>query len=295
LQSLDAVRLHTRGKPFNLRNVMQRIAPLVEQEALIFQEPSGQSCYGQIEKRQSKTYAQMCYLGCQDEVDPIYLTKVLEALVKKAGGWKSYGVLADLPEKSPLFDSFRKAGFCIWARQKVYLLDSGKEGKKGAAQGWRVWNSQDINAMTDIYKAVVPAATQMLEPLTRKSALGLVAYRGDGQLAAFTDLEYGPKGVWAQLVTDPQAELESLISTLPRSIPDLLGRPVYLCVRSYQPWLEDLVERLGFQEKGSYILLVKHLVLRTKLEQSALQKIFETGNVEGSLPITQIKHTFKLK
>ena len=289
MESLDAVRLYTRGLPFNLRNVLQRIAPLVEQEAVIWQGNQGESCYGKIEKRQAKSYAQMCYLGGQDEIDPNNLTKVLEALLKKAGSWKSYGVLADLPEQSDLFESFRKVGFSIWARQKIFLLDPKKMPLKSGNKAWRVWNSHDFNAMADIYKSIVPAATQMIEPLSRKSALGLVALQDESRLAGFADLEYGPKGVWVQLITDPQAEFEELISGLPQAISDLLGRPVFLCVRSYQPWLEDLAMRLGYQEQESYILLVKYLVLRNKLEQSALQKIFEAGNVEGSLPIAQIK------
>jgi hypothetical protein len=60
-------------------------------------------------------------------------------------------------------------------------------------------------------------------------------------------------------------------------------------VRSYQPWLDAALEEMGSLKKESQILLVKHLVLRKSLELNAVKNIFENSNMEGSLPITQLK------
>ena len=283
------MRYFTRGEPLNLRNVMQRVAPLVEQEAVIWEGEEGETCYAQIEKRQTRQYAQMCYLGCQEEPDPIDICRLLEHLVKSAGTWKAWGVLADLPESSPLFEGFRKAGFSIWARQNIYQLKSSDNKHGEAAIRWRLWTSEDINFMNTLYKEVVPGAAQCIEPMTRKAALGLVAYQPDGCLAAYADLEYGPKGIWVQVISSSEMSSADLLKALPAAIPELAGRPVFLCVRSYQSWLDVAMEEVGFSSSEAQILLVKHLVLRNSLERNAVKQLFENSTMEGSLPITQLK------
>jgi len=288
-QSLDSVRYFTRGEPLNLRNVMQRVAPLVEQAAVSWEGEDSETCYAQIEKRQTRQYAQMCYLGCQEEPDPVDICRLLEHLVKSAGTWKAWGVLADLPESSPLFEGFRKAGFSIWARQNVYQLTSTDKNYDKDAIRWRLWKSEDINPMNALYKEVVPGVAQCIEPMTRKAALGLVAYQPDGSLAAYADLEYGPKGIWVQVISSPELKSAGLLKALPAAIPELAGRPVYLCVRSYQSWLDVAMQEVGFSRSEAQVLLVKHLVLRKSLERNAVKQLFESSTMEGSLPITQIK------
>lgn len=231
----------------------------------------------------------MCYLGYQEGLDPVEICRLLEHLVKSAGDWKAWGVLADLPEDSPLFQGFRKAGFMIWARQNIYQLNLKDKYYNEAAPKWRLWTSNDINALNALYKEVVPGVVQCIEPVTRKAALGLVAFQPDGRLAAYADLEYGPKGVWAQVTTSPEVRAAGLLHSLPEAIPELFGRPIYLCVRSYQPWLGGALEEMGNFKTESQVLLVKHLVLRKSLERNAVKNIFENSNMEGSLTITQLK------
>lgn len=268
---------------------MQRVAPLVEQEALSWEGEECENCYAQIEKRQTRQFAQMCYLGCQEEFDPINICRLLEHLVKRAGAWKAWGVLADLPESSPLIEGFRKAGFTIWARQNIYQINPKDNDYNEEAIRWRLWTSEDVNLMNALYKEVVPGAVQCIEPMTRKAALGLVAYQPDGRLAAYADLEYGPKGIWVQVISSPEVRLVGLLQNLPMAIPELAGRPVYLCVRSYQPWLDSAMQEVGCSMSEAQVLLVKHLVLRKSLELNAVKQIFESSTMEGSLPITQIK------
>ena len=268
---------------------MQRVAPLIEQEAVCWEGENGEGCYGQIEKRQNKQFAQMCYLGCRGEFDQLTICRVLEHLVRSAGAWKSWGVLADLPESSPLFEGFRKAGFTIWARQNIYHLSSKQKEYNEEQIRWRLWTSEDINFMNALYKEIVPGSVQCIEPMTRKAALGLVAYQPNGRLAAYADIEYGTKGIWVQVISSPEAKSGSLLQSLPTAIPELAGRPVYLCVRSYQPWLDAALEETGCLMSEAQILLVKHLVLRKSLERLAVKQIFESSSMEGSLPITQIK------
>ena len=64
--------------------------------------------------------------------------------------------------------------------------------------------------------------------------------------------------------TDVSAKLASLISNLP----DRRNRPVYLCVRSYQAWLEPVLADLGAQGADRQAVMVKHLARMVKEEQT---------------------------
>ena len=66
-------------------------------------------------------------------------------------------------------------------------------------------------------------------------------------------------------VTDVSAKLASLISNLPNRG----GRPVYVCVRSYEAWLEPVLEELGGMAGDRQAILVRHLGRLVKAEQPA--------------------------
>lgn len=263
-----------------LRNVMRSVAPLVDREAMIW-EGEEELCFGQIEKGQNKKYAQLSYLGCSENIQPLTVCRLLEPLVKEAGDWKALGVLADLPEGSALFEGFRKAGFVIWARQKVFKLNL-QDMPRSSMYSWRAGTEFDKLAIVNLSKEVVPAAVQLIDCMSDKSADALVAYQKDGRLGAFAILEYGPKGVWASMTVHPDADTEALLSSLVQEVSDVLDRPIYLAVRSYQPHLENTVLRMGFGASENQILLVKHLVLRRALDPNQVKQIFETGSFEGS-------------
>jgi len=64
--------------------------------------------------------------------------------------------------------------------------------------------------------------------------------------------------------TDVSKKLASLINNLP----DRRNRPVYLCVRSYQAWLEPVLADLGAQGADRQAVMVKHLARLVKEEQT---------------------------
>jgi hypothetical protein len=63
---------------------------------------------------------------------------------------------------------------------------------------------------------------------------------------------------------DVGARLISLLNHLP----DRRNRPVYLCVRSYQAWLEPALEDLGGKASPRQAVMVKHLARMVKDEQA---------------------------
>jgi hypothetical protein len=89
-----------------------------------------------------------------------------------------------------------------------------------------------------LYANLVPGLVQQVEPSPVNQIRGLVYYRGS-ELLAFVELKYGPRGIWVQPFIHPDAEnvVEPIFSFL-NDLPYRRSRPVYVCVRSYQAWLE---------------------------------------------------------
>jgi hypothetical protein len=77
---------------------------------------------------------------------------------------------------------------------------------------------------------------------------------------AFVEGIYGPRGIYLLPLFHPTVEnVDMLISDLLLHLSPLMGRPVYLAVRSYQSWIENALESLQTQAGERQALLVKHL------------------------------------
>jgi hypothetical protein len=59
------------------------------------------------------------------------------------------------------------------------------------------------------------------------------------------------------------------LATLINNLPDRRNRPVYMCVRSYQAWLEPVLADLGAKSGTRQAVMVKHLAHLVKESQTA--------------------------
>jgi hypothetical protein len=117
-----------------------------------------------------------------------------------------------------------------------------------------------------IYYQIVPPLLQPIEPQP-KMALGWLCNEGEKCYVSATQGVYGI--VLSPLIhpeaTDVSEKLASLISNLP----DRRNRPVYVCVRSYQAWLEPVLADLGAKGADRQAVMVKHLAHMVKEGQTA--------------------------
>jgi len=289
LQSLDYLRLVTRGEPFNLRNLVHSISPPLEQYIAYCDNDPERPCYAQVISRVDETQGQLTFLGAPGDADQNDIACLLENLIANAGKWGTHYITGDLPTDSPHITGFKKAGFLTWANQTIFRLAPAATQNAKPEHLWRTWNANDMRAMTSLYRGVVPGLFQPIEPLTRKAALGLVLYHPEGELLGYADLDYGPKGVWVQPVLAPEANDPQILSDLQKAIPELYNRPVFLAARSYQPWLASLAAQLPGEIQGSQLLMVRYLVRQLKVVEPQAFALYEAKNVERGLPVSQIR------
>jgi hypothetical protein len=178
----------------------------------------------------------------------------------------------------------RRSGFGIYAIQRIWKLESENEGKTELST-WRRCNSQDVVRVRSLYNDLVPGLVQQVEPLPRENLKGLVNYQG-GEIRAYVEVRYGPTGIWVQPFVHPDAhDFEVTLAELLNALPNKRGRKVYVCVRSYQYWLEEMIEATGAVPGSSQAVMVRHLGLARRASQPVTLPAINGTRAE---PITHI-------
>ena len=257
----------------------------------IYENQDGErSAVGHVTKFPKLTTAQINFLLVPPIPRQEDLVFLLEALVKEAGSWGAKQIVAEMSPEAVYFSEFRKAGFVVFSKQRLYKFTSPQETQSGLDGNWRTWTSDDIPAVRSLYQTLVPPLIQPVEPLTRLETLGMVRYDQKGELQAFADLVYGPVGVWVIPFVHPQSPLDTtdLLLQLVLDLPDLNGRPVYLAARSYQPWIDSALESSPAEQGPEQALLVRYIAIRQRVTSVLPFGQLENGKAEPTFPVTPI-------
>lgn len=275
-----------------MANLLSSIRPTDHVFTGVYESQDGsKKIIGQIHQSQNHSSTHLNYLLHPEESDPFDLVVLLEALIKQAGYWGAKQVVADLAIDADFLPQFRKAGFSVWAKQRVFRYKSGTVVKSHHEKRWRTWTSKDIHAMRSLYLTLVPPLIQPVEPMTRREKLGLVFYDGNGVLQAYADLVYGPAGAWVLPLIHPEAKenMTDLLLQMLMDLPGLYDRDIFVTVRSYQPWVEHALENLSAQPGPEQVLLVRHLTIRQRVKAEFSFSSVENGKTEPTIPVTSIK------
>ena len=84
----------------------------------------------------------------------------------------------------------------------------------------------------------------------------------------------GPAGIWLRPLIPPDCDCIPRLAGVLNTIGSR-RRPVFVCVRSYQAWLESVLGDLGAQPGPQQAVMVKRLMLLQKAEQpvNAIEKV----------------------
>jgi hypothetical protein len=260
---LDTARTLTRGNPLGAVGLFAYVNPARHIYSAIANGEEDCVLGGIIHSR-GESFAKLLYIAPSSQLDHSDLPALIESLAAQAGTWGAFHVLAEVDETSNAFVALRKAGFSVYAWQRMWDISAIVEADRSFT--WTRVKSVDVPSVQSLYYQIVPPLLQPVEP-PPKRALGWMCNDGVKCYVSATHGVYGI--VLAPLIhpegTDVGAKLASLISNLP----DRRNRPVYLCVRSYQAWLEPVLADLGAQAAGRQAVMVKHLARMVKEGQAA--------------------------
>jgi hypothetical protein len=256
---LDSARFFTRGNPLGLVALFSYLNPRRNISTAVSTE-NGDSLMGQVFLREGETSARLTFLAPADKVNGL-TPPLLDNLTKQAGEWGALHILAEVDEDSPGFKALRQAGFSMYAWQRVWKLPdfTGQTGENR----WREAQEEDWPSVQSLQAQIVPAMLQPVENLAKQAA-GLVCSPGNG-LQAYVSLSTGPEGIWLQPLVPPDSICFSdHLVGLVRAITNGFRRPVYVCIRSYQAWLESALEELGAEAGTRQAVMVKRLAVSIK-------------------------------
>ena len=260
---LDAARTLTRGNPLGAVGLFAYVNPARHIYSAIA-NGEDESVLGGIIHSRDETFAKLLYIAPSSQLDHPDLPALIENLSAQAGSWGAFHVLAEVDETNDAFVALRKAGFSVYAWQRMWDVSEITEADRPFE--WMRVKSVHVPSVQSLYHQIVPPLLQPMEPQP-KSALGWMCNEGVKCYVSATQGAYGV--VLIPLIhpeaTDVSAKLASLISNLP----DRRNRPVYVCVRSYQAWLEPVLADLGAKGADRQAVMVKHLARLVKEGQVA--------------------------
>lgn len=279
--SLDTTRLLTRGNPLGAIGVMSYMNPRRHIYSAVSRE-DGVTLMGGIIHTVGEMFAKMLYLAPATEMHRASLPALIESLEGQAGTWGAVHVLAEVDETSPAFMPLRKAGFSMYAWQRIWDVThlaaaaTNHDGHDGASNGdgqakhdWRRVDSINIASVQSLYHQIVPPLLQPVESRPQQPT-GFICNEG---LRAHVGVNTGMVGIVLSPLIHPEAtDVGSKLASLIGNLPNRGGRPVYVCVRSYQAWLEPVLEDLGARASERQAIMVKHLARLVKDEQAVLAK-----------------------
>jgi hypothetical protein len=288
---LDTTRLLTQGPAFApVGSIFSYFAPAFIQTTGVYtlqskdDGSSPQVIFGQATHVTGSPSAHLAFLAPETAVESPGLLPLLEQLTVEVGAHGAYHLIAEVNEEDPVFEALRRAGFAIYARQQIWRL-SGEPHNEGIVSTWKSGLTNDIISVRSLYNNLVPGLVQQVEPPPQNRLKGLVLREKD-EVKGYIELKYGPHGIWVQPFIHPDLDnVSGRLAYLIRNQVYRKDRYVYLCVRSYQSWLEPALVELGAEVRSWQAVMVKRLSLVQKARAFVVPAV-ERGHPEISAPVT---------
>ena len=259
---LDTARTLTRGNPLSAVGLFAYVNPVRHIYSAIVNSDGGSVLGGIIHSR-NDTFAKLLYIAPLSQLNHPDLPELIENLSAQAGNWGAFHVLAEVDEISDAFVALRKAGFSVYAWQRMW--DVSEITEAGSGPDWIRVKSVHLPSVQSLYHQIVPPLLHPFEPQP-KSPTGWMCNEG---VKCYVSMVHGVYGIVLTPLIHPEAtDVSKKLASLINNLPDRRNRPVYLCVRSYQAWLEPVLADLGAQGADRQAVMVKHLARLVKEEQT---------------------------
>jgi hypothetical protein len=267
VMGFDTARSLTRGNPLSGMGLMSHVVSPSRNVYGAIAEQDGARLMGGVYQMRGAPLARLLYLAPASGLDHRELPALLENLSAEAGKWGAFHVVAEVNEDSEAFSSLRAAGFSVYAWQRMWDV-SGIAIDPGAGS-WERVSSIHIPGIQSLYQQIVPPLIQPVEHMPEHPT-GFVC---NEEVRCYASYSSGAYGIALNPLIHPEAtRVEAKLLALINSLTNRRSRRVYICVRSYQAWLENGLTDLGASGGPRQALMVKHLARLVKEEQAVRAK-----------------------
>jgi len=258
--TLDSRRALTRGNPLSASSFISYLNPKRRIYTGVMENEKKEEFIGGIVQRAEESFARLAYLAPADA--PFALIDHLSA---HAGKWQAHQIVAEIDEDSSTFQSLRHCGFAVYSRQRIWDLSDISLSADSSSR-WRKQKDVDLIAIQSLQREIVPPLLQQVESFTHSSN-GLICQADE--LLTYVEITYGARGIFLHPLIHPNTDnIREKILHLLANIPNRRERPVFLCVRSYQTWIESFLDEIGAKAGAQQAIMVKHLAQLQREEKT---------------------------
>lgn len=215
---------------------------------------------------------------------------LLDQAVIEVGQRGIHSLVAEVSETGPELPVLRQAGFAVYTRQDIWILDGHEEtNDANLAMTLQPHRSVDDWDIQLLYANIVPRLVQLVEPLPPLETGKSWVLREGNELTAFVHLTAGETATWLRLFVHPNAEsrAEDIVATALHLCSPKRSHPLFCSVPRYQSWLQGVLQRCGFAFWGSQAVMVKHTVHHLRRPLPELTAVLESQGIPASSPIVQ--------
>ena len=173
---LDTARTLTRGNPLGAVRLLAYMNPVRHVYGAIA-NGEHESVLGGIIHSRDDAFAKLLYLAPLSNLGHPELPALIENLSSQAGMWGAFHVLAEVDETSDAFVPLRKAGFSVYAWQRMWEVSELAEQESAKDEAWTRVRSVNLPAVQSLYHQIVPPLLHPVEPQP-KSPLGWMSNDG---------------------------------------------------------------------------------------------------------------------
>lgn len=220
-----------------------------------------QQVVGQFRYRPDDLNAHIVYIAPsldQDIEDTVWLN-ILDAMTREAGKHGAHSLIAEVETSSHLFETLRTARFSTYSRQIIWRHEAVDINPADCTIKLETEISSDkIGVMSLINNTVPTILQQVAAPPSDMEGL---IYRKDGRIEAYIGVSEGANGVYLLpfIHPDVMSQAGDIIESAIAMIAHCSKVPIYVCVRSYQAWLNRTFGKLGFEEWIEQAVMVKQI------------------------------------
>ena len=218
---------------------------------------------GQFRYRSDDLIAHIVYIAPtldDTSTDTVWL-HILDAMAREAGKHGAHSLVAEVETNTMLFATLRTAGFATYARQMIWRHDPVQIKWGELSLQLTEETDNDHAGIMSLVTNIVP--TILHQVATPHCDMSGLVYRKNGRVEAYIGISEGPQGIYLlpYLHPDVSAEATEILTAAVAQTNRAAKVPVYVCVRSYQSWLDDVLLDLNFEEWAEQAVMVKQIAV----------------------------------
>lgn len=210
-------------------------------------------------------------------------------------------IYAQIPSGNGAEEVFRQAGFAIFTREDVYILDAEKIAARKpdlSTVTLRRMRKRDAWDVLRLYSVITPRNVQHAEAMrTTEDALGKLEdwwENSNGTSYVFERAQNGASGMlgvvriargrlasWVRLHLHPDAQQygDQIVAEMIAFVSKTRARPIYVSVRDYEGGIRPALEAASFEWQMQRSHMVKHTTVRVRAPVPWLAPVLETTNI----------------